>query len=69
MHTFVQLEISHAANTKGGLIENYWSLNMSKIVTAEETAAKEEEGKYHVEVEDKNADKKWRLLIQEMAYA
>jgi hypothetical protein len=31
---------------------------MSKIVTAEETAAKEEEGKYHVEVEDKNADKK-----------
>lgn len=57
MHTFVQLEISHSANTKGGLIENY----RSKIVAGEEGTADEEEGQepddldIEVEVEDNDA--------------
>jgi hypothetical protein len=60
MHTFVQLEISHAANTRGGLIDKYRSLTMPKIATGEEAATEDEEGQEPddlvVEVEDNDAD-------------
>jgi hypothetical protein len=60
MHTFVQLEISHAANTKGGLIKKYISLAMSKIATGEEAVTEDIEGQEPddlvVEVEDNDAD-------------
>jgi len=60
MHTFVQLEISHTANNKGGLIKKYISLAMSKIATGKEAVTKDVEGQEPddlvVEVEDNDAN-------------
>jgi hypothetical protein len=60
MHLFVQLEISHAANTRRGLIKKYIPLAMSKIATGEEAVTEDVEGQEPddlvVEVEDNDAD-------------